>query len=158
MHLQRRQYVQHHSLGSGPSLRLLHAKLLLIACAAYAQCREQLDGSWAADPSWQCQQPGDTATGGSSPSTPSTGGTPSGTGNTTTDNTGLGTGDTTIEKSGSGKTGSGLADMATDNTGSGTGDTPSNTGGSQAATIGDCNSISASGGWDGVASTSVSFC
>ena len=66
---------------------------LLIIGPAYSQCRQQLDGSWAPDPSWQCQQPG------SSPSTGSTN-----TGNTNTDNTNTGN---TNSGGGSGTTPSG---------------------------------------------------
>ena len=102
---------------------------------AYAQCRQQIDGSWAPDPSWQCQQPGDTASG-SSTSTPST------TDDTSSGNTG----------SGSPITPSGSSDPSTSG-----GDSSSGGGPSQAATIGDCTSTSPPSGWDGVASTSVNL-
>lgn len=94
---------------------------------AYAQCREQVGGSWAPDSSWQCQQPGDTATDSSSSTTSSTGDTSSG---------------------------SGTGNVASPNTNS---DTATGSSNSQAATTGDCTSTSAPGGWDGIASTSVSF-
>lgn len=94
---------------------------------AYAQCREQVDGSWAPDSSWQCQQPGNTATDSSTSATSSTDSTSSG-------------------------NGGGNAQ-----TNEGSSDSPSNSSASQAATTGDCTSTSAPGGWDGVASTSVSL-
>lgn len=111
-------------------------RLLLMTLAAYAQCRKQLDGSWAPDPSWQCQQPGNSASSSSTSNTPSTGGTSSGSANQDTNpqNTNLG-GDSTPSNPGNQQSGSGS---------------------SQAATIGDCTTASAPGGWDGVASTSVS--
>ena len=117
--------------------------LLLMTLTAYAQCRKQIEGSWAPDPSWQCQQPGSSASGSSNSNTPSTGGTSSGSG-----------------------AGSDLAnqDTSSQDTNSGGGSTPSTgstkssgSGSSQAATIGDCTTASAPGGWDGVASTSVSL-
>lgn len=91
--------------------------------AAYSQCREQIDGSWAPEPSWQCQQPGTSATGSSTASNPNTDGTSAGDGPSSV--------------------------PANQNDGT------LNTG-SQAATIGDCTSASPPGGWEGVASTSVS--
>lgn len=102
---------------------------------AYAQCRQQIDGSWAPDPSWQCQQPGSSPTG------------------TLNSNTAPAGDSTTSADQGN----------ASPNTNSGsttsTGDSNSSSGGgggSQAATIGDCTTASPPGGWDGVASTSVS--
>ncbi|KAF6217829.1 hypothetical protein HO133_006240 [Letharia lupina] len=94
------------------------------ASGTYAQCREQVGGSWAPDSSWQCQQPGDTATDSSSSTTSSTGDTSSG---------------------------SGTGNVASPNTNS---DTATGSSNSQAATTGDCTSTSAPGGWDGIASTS----
>lgn len=104
----------------------------LMSGIAYSQCREQLGGAWAPDSSWQCQQPGDTATS-SSTTTPS----PSS--------------DTLSESN------TGSAAVDTSDTNSASSDTPSDSSSSQAATLGDCISTSAPGDWDGVASTSVSL-
>ena len=114
---------------------------VLMRGTAYSQCREQIGGSWAQDSSWECQQPGDSATGSSTSSNPNPSSTtpedePS---NTTSGDEPSGT------TSGDGPS---SAPVSQDD---GTGNT-----GSQAATIGDCTSASVPAGWDGVASTSVS--
>lgn len=103
---------------------------------AYAQCREQLDGSWAPDSSWQCQQPVGTALDPSNSTTPST----------EDNSSGSGAGTVAVKE-----------DVASSNTESASSDESSDSSNSQAATTGDCTSTSAPGGWDGVASTSVSL-
>ena len=109
-------------------------KILLKARTAYAQCRQQLGGSWAPDPSWQCQQPGSSATGSSNTAPAGDTSSGGGTGTVPTDQ------GNTSPSTNSGST-----------TSSGGGG-----GGSPAATNGDCPTASPPGGWDGVASTSVS--
>ena len=98
--------------------------------SAYSQCREEVDGSWAADPSWECQQPGDEATG-ALPSTDSTSSQP------------------VVAPAAS----SSVAAVST----TPDQDSSSDSAGTQPATQGSCDSTIAPSGWDGVASTSVSF-
>lgn len=105
---------------------------------AFSQCREQMGGSWAQDPSWQCQQPGDSPRGSSTSTNP----------NPTSEND---PSSTTSGDEPSGTTSGDGPSSAPVNQDGGTGNT-----GSQAATIGDCTSASVPGGWEGVASTSVS--
>lgn len=116
--------------------------ILLMTATAYAQCRQQIDGSWAPDPSWQCQQPGSSPTGTLSSNTAPAGDTSSG----------GGTGTVPVDQANtSPNTNSGSSTPNSDSN-------PSSGGGSgsQAPTIGDCTTASPPGGWDGVASTSVS--
>ena len=137
---------------------------------AYSQCRTQdpTTGSWADDPSWQCQAPGGTATGNTLPAIG--GGTTQSGGGAVDPNAGVRSGQAlpgsqqlaasnTDPSSGNGG--------ATQNPGSSGGTTTSGmsgqggnggspTGGTQAVQSGTCGSTSAPAGWDGVASTSVS--
>ena len=113
-----------------PSFHYIMLMALLTNEIAYSQCREQVDGSWAPDSSWQCQQPGGAGTT-PSPSTPSSSDVTS--------------------------SGSGAGTVATASTNSDSSDTSSDGSSSQAATTGDCTSTSAPGGWEGVASTSVNI-
>lgn len=109
-----------------------------------------MGGSWAQDSSWECQQPGESATGSSTSSNPNPGSTTS-----EDDPSSTTSGDdpsgTTSGDEPSGTTSGDGPSSAPVNQDDGTGNT-----GSQAAAIGDCTSASVPGGWDGVASTSVS--
>ena len=118
--------------------------------SAYSQCREEQDNSWAADPSWQCQQPGDQPTG-TLPSTDSTPAQP------------------VVAAAASNPVAAAASSpvAAVSNPGltSDTGNDPSTMpgqgpssggAGTQPVTQGSCDSTSAPSGWDGVASTSVS--
>ena len=133
-----RDLIQCHMFGNA----IRKVEILLMTATAYAQCRQQLGGSWAPDPSWQCQQPGSSSTGSSNTNTAPAGDTSSG-----------------------GSTGTVPADQSNTSPNPNSGSTTSNSGsnqssgsggGSQAPTIGDCTTASPPGGWDGVASTSVS--
>lgn len=111
--------------------------------SAYSQCREELDNSWAADPSWQCQQPGDQPTG----TLPSTDAAPV---------------QPVVASAASSPVVAVSNPDLTSNSGTGSsivpGQNSSSDGAStQSATQGSCDSTSAPSGWDGVASTSVSF-
>ena len=111
--------------------------------SAYAQCREEVDNSWAADPSWQCQQPGNQPTG-PLPSTDSAPAQP------------------VVAAAASSPAAAVPNPDLTSNSGNDPSTTPaqdpsSNGAGTQSATQGNCDSTSAPSGWDGVASTSVSF-
>ena len=117
-----RGLIHSHNFGAA----MLKVKILLMTTTAYAQCRQQIDGSWAPDPSWQCQQPGSSPTGTLNSNTADQ----SNTSPNTSSGSNTSNGDSN-QSSGGG-------------------------GGSQAATIGDCTTASPPGGWDGVASTSVS--
>ena len=161
-------------------------RLVLTSATAYAQCRQEIDGSWAPDSSWQCQQPGSSPTGTLNSNTGSAGDTSSG-GSTTavpvsqdntssdtdpgsttsSDGSNQSTDNTSPDTDSGSTTSSNGSNQSTDNTSPDTdsGNTTSSDGsnqstggggGSQAATIGDCTSASPPGGWDGVASTSVS--
>ena len=110
--------------------------------SAYSQCREELDNSWAADPSWQCQQPGDQPAG-ASPATDSVPTQP------------------VVAAAASSPVAAVSNPGLTSNSGNDPSTTPgqdpsSNGAGTQPATQGSCDSTSAPSGWDGVASTSVS--
>ena len=110
--------------------------------SAYSQCREEVDNSWAADPSWQCQQPGDQPTG-TMPSTDSAPAQP------------------VVAAAASSPVAAvsnpGLPSDAGNDPSTMPGQVPSSGGaGTQPAAQGNCNSTSAPSGWDGVASTSVS--
>ena len=110
---------------------------------AYSQCREEVDNSWAADPSWQCQQPDDQATG-TLPSTDSTSSQP------------------VVAAAASSPVAAAPTSGLTSNSGSDSPTTPDQesspeSAGTQPATQGSCDSTIAPSGWDGVASTSVSF-
>ncbi len=133
--------------------RMTVRRMFLLSClsmetltgelSAYSQCREEVDNSWAADPSWQCQQPGDQATG----TLPSTDSTPS------QPVVAAAASSTVAAVSNSGPTSS---------SGNGPSTTPdqdssSDSASTQFATQGNCDSTTAPSGWDGVASTSVSF-
>lgn len=113
-------------------IREFQTKKSLMNGIAYAQCREEVDGSWGPDSSWQCQQPGDSATDSSIATTPST------------NNSSSGNSDGSLISNISGTSSSG-SDPSSDSTSS------------QAATTGDCTSTSVSSDWDGVAFTSVSL-
>lgn len=106
---------------------------------AYAQCREQIGGSWAPEPTWQCQQPGGSATG-TSPST---------------DDTSSIASKAKLSGNSVGSVGDSLEAAAPNTLSLDT--SSSGTGSQQAATIGGCDSTNAPAGWDGVASTSVSL-
>ena len=128
---------------SASRLFVLRWTKLLMTVTAYAQCRQQIDGSWAPESSWQCQQPGTSATGSSNSNYPST------------DDTGSGNSAGSVpvnQDTASTNTGSDSSSMSSDSSNQSSG-----SGSSQAATIGDCTTTSAPGGWDGVASTSVSL-
>ena len=127
-----------HTFGSA----MCKLETLLITATAYAQCRQQIDGSWTPDPSWQCQQPGSSPTGSLNSNTAPAGDTSSGGGTGTVP----ANQDNTSPNTNSGSTTP--SDGSSQSSGGG--------GGSQAATIGDCTTASPPGGWDGVASTSVS--
>ena len=136
---------------------LCRLEVLLMIRTAYAQCRQQVDGSWAPDPSWQCQQPGTSPTGSSGSTAPTTGDTSSGGGTNSGDgtNSGGGTGNVPANQgNASPNTNSDSSTTQPDSTNQSSG---GGSGGSQAATIGDCTTASPPGGWDGVASTSVSL-
>ena len=125
------------------SLSYLPVEMLTGGLSAYSQCREEVDNSWAADPSWQCQQPGDQATG-TLPSTDSTSSQPvvaaaASSPVVAVSNSGL------TSNSGNGSSTTPDQDSSTENAGT------------QSATQGSCDSTIAPSGWDGVASTSVSF-
>ena len=128
-----------HTFGSA----MCRLETLLMIATAYAQCRQQIDGSWAPDPSWQCQQPGSSPTDSSNSNTAPAGDPSSGGGSGTVPDDQ----DNTSPNTTSGSTTS----TGDSNPSSGGGG-----GGSQAATIGDCTNASPPGGWDGVASISVS--
>ena len=111
--------------------------------SAYAQCREEVDNSWAADPSWQCQQPGDPPIStlppaDSAPAQP------------------------VVAAAASSPAAAIPTPGLTSNSGTDLSTVPaqvpsSDNAGTQAATQGNCDSTSAPSGWEGVASTSVSF-
>lgn len=111
--------------------------------SAYSQCRQEVDNSWAADPSWQCQQPGDQPTG----TVPSTDSAPA---------------QPVVAAAASSPVAAVSNPDPTSNGGTGSStvlgqDSSSDSAGTQSATQGSCDSTSAPSGWDGVASTSVSF-
>ena len=125
------------------SLSCLSMETLTGELSAYSQCREEVDNSWAADPSWVCQQPGDQATG----TLPSTDSTPS---------------QPVVAAAASSTVAAVSNSGLTSNSGTGSSTTPdqdssSDSAGTQSATQGSCGSTIAPSGWDGVASTSVSF-
>ena len=105
--------------------------------SAYSQCREEVDGSWAADPSWECQEPGDQATS-TSPSAASTSAQPV---------VAAAASSSVAAVSNSDLTPSTTLDQ----------DSSSDSAGTTSASQGSCDSTIAPSGWDGVASTSVSF-
>ena len=105
--------------------------------SAYSQCREEVDGSWAADPSWECQEPGDQATG-TLPSAASTSAQP------------------VVAAAASSSVAAGSNSDFTPSTTLNQ-DSSSDGAGTTSASQGSCDSTIAPSGWDGVASTSVSF-
>lgn len=119
------------------SLSCLSMETLTEEPSAYSQCREEVDNSWAADPSWECQQPGDQATG-TLPSTDSTSSQPV---------VAAAASSLVAAASSSGSPPATTPDQ----------DSSSDSAGTQSATQGSCDSTVAPSGWDGVASTSVSF-
>lgn len=120
----------------------VHGKLTK-ELSAYAQCREEVDNSWAADPSWQCQQPSDQPTS-TLPSTDSAPAQPVVAAAASSPVAAVTNPDLTSSSDMGSTTVPGQ-------------DSSSNSAGTQPATQGSCDSTSAPGGWDGVASTSVSF-
>ena len=125
------------------SLSYLVIEKLTGKLSAYAQCREEVDNSWAADPSWQCQQPGNQPIS-TLPPTDSAPAQP------------------VVAAAASSPAAAVPTPDLTSNSGTDLSTVPaqvssSNNAGTQAATQGNCDSTSAPSGWEGVASTSVSF-
>ena len=123
------------------SLSCISMETLTGVLSAYSQCREEDDGSWAADPSWECQQPGDKATG-ALPSTASTSSQPV-----------VAAAASSSQPVVAAAASSSVAAVST----TPDQDSSSDSAGTQSATQGSCDSTIAPSGWDGVASTSVSF-
>ena len=120
------------------SLSWISMETLTGVLSAYSQCREEVDGSWAADPSWECQQPGDEATS-TMPSTDSTSSQP------------------VVAPAASSSVAPAASSSVAAVSTTPDQDSSSDSAGTQPATQGSCDSTIAPSGWDGVASTSVSF-
>ncbi|KAL2039830.1 hypothetical protein N7G274_007230 [Stereocaulon virgatum] len=117
--------------------------------STYSQCRTQdpTTGSWSGDPSWQCQAPGQSPTGGT---VPSTGGSTAQPNAASTDsNTGARIGQAQQSTAQKFAVTNPLAGSNGDTTTPGT-----SINATQTSTKGDCGSTRAPSGWDGVASTS----
>ena len=136
---------------------VIHAIFIDWGLPAYSQCRQEVDGSWAGDPSWQCHQPGDTSKStlppiGTIPSQPSSAGT--------VPDPAAGSVQPVVAAAPSSSlaavpqpsvTANGRTDLATTSSQG----SSSNGRGSRPATQGNCDSTGSPSGWDGVASTSV---
>ena len=132
------------------SLSCISMETLTGEILAYSQCREEVDNSWAADPSWECQQPGDQATG-TLPSTDSTSSQPVVAAAASSPVVAAAASSPVAAASSSGPPPATTPDQDSSQ------DSSSDSAGTQSATQGSCDSTVAPSGWDGVASTSVSF-